>query len=98
MNSSGEKTEIEQVPDADAYGKRNAPGAVGIRRRIGKRHHHDREQRRVMVVPSVVIGDLVWILRGANRPRGSQINIKVCPPVSQKRGAELNNWSKRDDS
>ena len=75
-------------------------GRLVVARRIGERDHQDGVQRRIVVVPAVVVDDAIHIDTGAHCPGGAQVAAEVAhaPVVFQKpRRAHLNEDTKGDD-
>ena len=69
---------IDHVPDRDRPRERQRPNWLRIIwKRIGERRHKEREGRRVVERPSVLIGDFVEWVSGPQGPASAEENLHV---------------------
>jgi hypothetical protein len=98
-----EAAEVEAVDNSDGDGKRNERNRgrlegdqqrLGVRR-VGQRRREDGQQRRIVVVETVVVGDGVQVGAGPHRPGGAQETVEIAHAPAHERRAHLDRDRKR---
>ena len=77
MNRNHQAKQAEDVPDGHCHWVGSGPGPFGSWRRIRQRHTQNGEQRCVVLVIAVVIGDRVNVLSDAHGPCRAQEHTEV---------------------
>src|SRR5271169_2752791 len=81
MKAEQEARRADEVPDRYARGIWQRPRRLAMaRRRVREGAHEQRESRRILVRPSVAIGDFVERMTRPDRPAGAKVDLRVALP------------------